>query len=205
MTPRPVAVDERSSAARCAALGGIVGPAAFIAAWVIGALVTEVPYSSAENAISRLAAVDADTRLLMTAGFITFAVGMAGYAVALRRLHDSPAWVAALATGAATLGVAAAPLDRSSSVDQLHAAFAVAGYVTLAAVPLLSYRALHRGSRHGLAVGGLVAAAVTAVALILTATGLPTGAMQRIGLTATDLWIIASAWTMLRSTEAAGR
>ena len=64
-----------------AALGGVVGPAAFIGAWSIGAAVTNREYSSIDDAISRLAAVGADTRALMTAGFITFGVALPVYSL----------------------------------------------------------------------------------------------------------------------------
>ena len=43
-----------------------------------------------------------------------------------------------------------------------------------------------------LAAAGVVAGAVSAIALVLTTTGLPTGLFQRIGLTAADIWIAAS-------------
>ena len=44
----------------------------------------------------------------------------------------------AVATGVATLAVAALPLDRSASVDTWHGVAATIGYVTLAATPVLS-------------------------------------------------------------------
>ena len=59
---------------RVAALGGIVGPVGFVGAWIASAAITSMPYSSIDDAISRLAAVGADTRWLMTAGMVTFGV-----------------------------------------------------------------------------------------------------------------------------------
>ena len=53
-------------------MGGIVGPAAFIGAWVAGTVVLD-GYSPITDAISRLAAVGADTRWLMSTGFLAFA------------------------------------------------------------------------------------------------------------------------------------
>ncbi|MGB4746437.1 MAG: DUF998 domain-containing protein, partial [Candidatus Microthrix parvicella] len=50
-------------------MGGIVGPAAFIGAWVAGTVVLD-GYSPITDAISRLAAVGADTRWLMSTGFL---------------------------------------------------------------------------------------------------------------------------------------
>jgi hypothetical protein len=79
------------------------------------------------DAISRLAAVHAPTQALMTGGFVAFGVGVPLYGLALRRTIDGPAWIAAVATGLATLGVAATPLDTSSGVDRLHGVFASVG------------------------------------------------------------------------------
>jgi cytochrome bd-type quinol oxidase subunit 1 len=98
-------------------------------------------------------------------------------------------------TGLATLGVAATPLDRSAAVDTLHGIFATAGYVSLVAVPLLAFVPLRQ--RHPrLANAGLVAAAVSAVSLALTLSGLPTGLFQRVGLSSTDVWIVIAASMM---------
>jgi hypothetical protein len=177
---------------RTAALGGAVGPAAFIGAWTIGAAVTTVEYSSIDDAISRLAAVGADTRALMTAGFITFGVALPVYAWALRRVVGGAAWITAAATGIATLAVAATPLDRSATVDTWHGVAAGIGYVTLAATPLLAARPLSQIGHRTLAAAGVVAGAVSAISLVLTTTGLPTGLFQRLGLTASDIWIAAS-------------
>jgi hypothetical protein len=154
-------------------------------------------YSSIEDAISRLAAVNADTRTLMTAGFVVFGIGLPVYAVALRKAVDGPAWITAALTGLATLAVAATPLDRSATVDRWHGVFAGLGYVTLAATPLLAFRSLRSRGHRVLARAGLVAGGLSTVALLLTLTDLPTGLFQRLGLTATDLWVVASASAIL--------
>jgi hypothetical protein len=183
---------------RTAALGGVIGPAGFIGAWVIGAAMTDAPYSSVDDAISRLAAVGSDTRWLMTAGFVTFGVSLPMYAWALRSTIPGRAWITATVTGLATLAVAAAPLDRSDMLDRLHGIFAGIGYVALAATPLLAVAPLLALGHRRLARCGLTAGVVSAVALALTATGLPTGLFQRIGLTVSDAWIIASALAIRR-------
>jgi hypothetical protein len=174
----------------------VIGPAGFITAWAAGAAVTSMPYSSVDDAISRLAAVGADTRWLMTAGFVTFGLSLPAYAWALRSVVPGRAWMTAAATGLATLAVAATPLDRSDTVDRLHAVFAGLGYVTLAATPLLAARPLLALGHRRLAHAGLVAGTTSAVALVLTTTDLPTGLFQRAGLTVTDAWIAASALAM---------
>lgn len=182
-----------SPSIRAAALGGVVGPVGFVGAWIASAAVTSMPYSSVDDAISRLAAVGADTRWLMTAGMVTFGISLPVYAAALRSTLDGWAWATAAATGIATLGVAATPLDRSATVDQLHGLFATIGYVTLAATPLLAARPLARSGHRRLSRFGLAAGATSAVALALTVTPLPTGLFQRLGLTVSDVWVVATA------------
>lgn len=190
----PTPTDERSGGAeRWAALGGVVGPAAFIGAWNLGAVLTERDYSPIDDAISRLAAVGADSRPLMTGGFIVFGTALPAYAWSLRRRLDGWAWATAAGTGVATLLVAATPLDRSATVDAWHGVFAALGYVTLAATPLLAAAPLTRAGHRRLARYGLVVGAVSVLSLALTTTSLPNGIFQRIGLTATDTWIMASA------------
>ena len=186
-----------SGRATSTAAGGIIGPAAFIGAWVAGAFVAD-DLSPIHDAISRLAAVGADTRPLMTAGFVTFGIALPVYATALRRAVSGPAWIAATITGLSTIGVALAPLDRSSAIDTLHAVFAGLGYVTLAATPLLAVRPLRRAGHRRLAAAGLTAGSVAVVSLAASLTGLPTGLFQRLGLSAGDAWIVASSVAMLR-------
>lgn len=187
------------NAVRTAALGGVIGPAGFVGAWVIGAAVTSSPYSSIDDAISRLAAVGSDTRWLMTAGFVTFGLSLPVYATALRATVSGRAWMTAAATGVATLAVAAAPLDRSETIDRLHSIFAGIGYLTLAATPLLAAAPLRAMGHHRLARSGIAAGLTSLTALALTTTGLPTGLFQRVGLTVSDAWIIATTLTVLRS------
>ena len=184
---------------RTAMLGGVIGPAGFIGAWVVGSVVADAPYSAIDDAISRLAAVGADTRGLMTAGFVTFGLSLPAFGWALRATLPGRAWIAATATGLATLAVAATPLDHSDTVDRLHGLFAVLGYVTLAATPLLAARPLLASGHRRLAVSGVAAGVTSTIALALTATGLPTGLFQRVGLTVSDVWIIAAALAMRRS------
>ena len=140
------------------ALTGVAGPLAFISAWTLGAVGTGMDYSSIDDAISRLAAMGADTRWLMTAGFVVFGISLPVFGGALRRTLTGGAWLAAVLTGLATLGVAATPLDRSAAVDTLHGIFATAGYVSLVAVP--------------------------------------TGLLQRAGLSSTDVWLVIAASMM---------
>src|SRR3954451_3356712 len=78
---------------RVAALGGVVGPVAFIVAWVAASAIAPA-HSAMDDAISELAAVGADTRALMTTGFVVFALCVFAYAMALRSTLGGGAWIA---------------------------------------------------------------------------------------------------------------
>jgi hypothetical membrane protein len=177
--------------ARRAAIGGVVGPVVFIATWAIcGRLTTG--YSPVNDAISDLAAVGASTRVAMTTAFIVFGIAMCFYAWAARATLRGWSWLAAAISGIATLGVAAFPLESSSTLDALHGVSAGIGYLTLAltallAAPFVPLRWL------------AVACGVTCgVALALTLPGPAHGLFQRIGLTAGDVWIVVSAAAIFR-------
>jgi hypothetical protein len=176
----------------------VVGPAGFLAAWAVGGALSK-GYSPVDDAISRLAAVHATTRGLMTAGFVTFGVGVPLYGLALRERLPGPAWMSAMATGVATLGVAAAPLDHSSTVDLVHGGFASAGYATLAAVPLLAAAPLRRMGRARPAAASVAVGVASGLCLAATLAGSRHGLFQRAGLTIGDAWIVASAVAMLRT------
>jgi hypothetical membrane protein len=178
------------------AWGGIVGPAAFIACWLLGGLRTE-GYSPADDAISRLAADGADTRWLMSFGFVAFGIGVPLFGLALREVvPDSRAWIAAVVTGLATLGVALTPLDVSDGVDRLHGVAAATGYASLALLPILVGRAT--GSQWSIVVGVLVA-----LCLVGTFVDPVNGLAQRTGLTLGDLWILWTARAILTGTPLA--
>ena len=179
---------------RLTAAGGIVGPAAFVTAWAVAGARTP-GYSPVEDAISRLAAIGAPHRPLMTAGFVVFGVAVPAFGLALRdELDDGPAWIAAVATGLATLGVAATPLDDGGGDDTAHAVAATIGYVTLAATPLLAASHLEGRRRTVARAVGTVAAA----SLAATTVGPASGLFQRMGLTVVDAWLGMTAWRMLR-------
>ncbi|HVM14146.1 MAG TPA: DUF998 domain-containing protein [Egibacteraceae bacterium] len=177
------------------AWGGVVGPVTFISAWAIGGTV-EDGYSPIDQAISRLAAIDASARVLMTVGLATLGVGMLLFATALRVGIGGLAWVGAAVTGIVTLGIVATPLGRTATVDQLHAAFAVTGYVSLVAMPMLAAGRLRRKglARLSLAVGGLAAVCLVGAVSGLFAPGL----LQRAGLTLVHVWVVGMAASLLR-------
>src|SRR5258708_7519274 len=90
-SPRPESVTRRPGRriAGRAAVGGLIGPAAFVGAWALGGALKE-GYSPTNDAISRLAAIGASTRPLMTSGFVCFGIAVPAYALALRRRLRRP-------------------------------------------------------------------------------------------------------------------
>ncbi len=180
-----------------AALGGVIGPIVFVGTWAIAGLV-KARYSPLHDPISELAAVHASTRIAMSTAFVVFAIGMCSYALALRGAPVGPAWVTAAVSGLATIGVAAFPLHHSATVDRLHGVFAGTGYVTLAATALIGAVFLRRVGARSLALLAAVAGFGCAMSLGLTLIGSFEGLFQRVGLTAGDVWVVASAVALRR-------
>jgi hypothetical membrane protein len=186
---------------RILALGGVVGPVAFVGSWVVAGAVTE-GYSPVNGAISDLAAVDASTRVPVTVSFVLFGLGVVAFGFALREVLEGRAWIAALATGVCTIGVAATPL-RGWSGDDLHALFASLGYAAIVALPLLAAPALARTGRRKWARASVLAAAIAAICLVASTVGVAHGLWQRLGLTVADAWIVVTAsWLAVFSSDA---
>lgn len=200
---RPVALTpwRRWRRRDLAALGLVVGPVAFVAAWVVAGNRTP-GYIPTRDAISRTAAVGAPAREVMTAGFVAYAAGAMAGASALRHRLPGPAWIALAVNGLATLGVALTPLDRSPAVDAGHAVAATTGYVSLALVPLLAARPLAAGGHRRAAGASVVAGAVVAAGLAVTAVVDDVGLPQRVGLTAGDAWLVAAGLALLSGRRA---
>ena len=144
------------------------------------------------DAISRLAASGASTRPLMTAGFVTFGLGVPACGLALRTILDGPTWIAAIVTGVATLGVAALPLDVSHTIDLAHGAAATLGYVSITAVPLLAAQPLATLGHRRASVCSWAAGAISAACLAATVAGPAHGLFQRAGLTVGDAWLVVT-------------
>ncbi len=180
---------------RLLALGGVVGPTAFVWSWARGGAATE-GYSPVRDHISELAAVDAPTRAAMTTGFVVYGIGVTALGFALRERVAGPAWIAAVVTGISSFGVAAAPL-RARPTDRAHATFAAIGYAGIAALPLLASRPLATAGRSGWSRASVYAGAASATCLIASTVGPGHGFWQRLGLTVGDVWIVAAAASLL--------
>jgi hypothetical membrane protein len=186
-----------TAARRSGALGGVVGPIAFVGAWSIGGIVAH-HYSPVDDAISHLAQIGAPTRALMTSGFVVFGIGVAIYSLALRASLPGWSWATVAVSALATLGVAAAPLGRSHAGDTLHGVFAGTGYLALACTPLLAAAPLRRRGMHLSARASVTIGVVAAVSLAATTATRADGLFQRTGLTVVDVWIVVTAIAMMR-------
>ncbi len=178
---------------RLLAIGGIVGPATFVSAWAVGAFTNDRQLSVVDDAISQLDHVDSNTRWLMTAGFVTFGIGVGLFAISVRTTLGTSTSALLGATAASTLAVASLPLGVSDTVDRLHGIAAAVGYVTLVAAPLAARVPLRRLGAHRLARAGVVAAVVAAVSLGASLASSADGIFQRVGLTLVDAWIVTVA------------
>lgn len=171
---------------------------AFVAAWLVAGAATP-RYSPARQAISQLARIGAPHRLIMTMGFVIFGVGVPifGRWLAHRLGGCRPVALCLGATGLSTLGVAVIPLTvhGSATQDRVHAVFAVASYVSLAATPLFAARPLVRAGRSCAAALSVLTGVASALALAWTSIGPQTGLFQRLGLTVVDIWLVMmAAW-----------
>ncbi|MET1049739.1 MAG: DUF998 domain-containing protein [Acidimicrobiales bacterium] len=169
---------------------------AFVGAWAT--LGTRFPgYDPTQDAISRLAADGAPDQAWMTAGFVAFGLGVPLFAVALRDALPGPAWTTAMATGLATLGVAALPLDGWAG-DTAHGEAAGIGYVTLAATPLLAAGPLARRGRRRAAVASRILGIASLACLGAPRVVVRAGMFPRLGLTVGYLWLVGAAVGILR-------
>jgi len=187
---------------RLGAACGLLAPIAFVAAWLVGGLLTE-GYDPVGSAISQLAREGAPTRALMTGGLVAFGLLLPVWAVVLgRRLGSRPVQAAATVAGLATLAVAALPLTRDpgGTSDLLHAVAAGIGYVAMALTPLLAAGPLRRAGYAGAAAASAVVGLLSAGALVGTLlAGDVAGALQRLGLGVVDGWHVAAALGVLRA------
>jgi hypothetical membrane protein len=180
---------------RLGAVCGVLGPTAFVAGWAVNGARTP-GYDPLTDAISRLAAEGAATRVGMTACFVVFGVLVPVWArTVARELHRPALAPVVTVAGLATLAVAALPLtvQGGQPQDAGHAAAALTGYVAMAATPLVAARALPIVPRRVSVAVGVVSAAALAVSVV---TG--SGGAQRLGLTVVDAWHVAVAVAVLR-------
>jgi hypothetical protein len=176
---------------RARALAGVAGPAAFAATWAyLGA--TTRGYSPVAEPVSHLAAARKPTQPMMTAGLVAVGLGIGAYSRELRRVLPGNAGTAALVTAAATIGIAATPME-SSVGGAPHVVAAGLTYASLAATPLLASRSLSDEHYRGASLAAVAGVAAGACLVASVATKTRTGLWQRLGFTIGHAWIAGSA------------
>jgi hypothetical protein len=175
---------------RWLAAGAIWGPGIFILAWVLGGFMID-GYSPIDDHISSLAGVNAASRMVMNAGFVAYVAGVGSAAWPLRKVIGNGASVALFLNALLVLGVLFTPDGLSSTADLLHGGFASLLYLTLAFVGPLAALSFRRSGLISWTIISMVVGAITAMSLWLSLGEVRSGLLQRIGLTATDLWLMA--------------
>ncbi len=178
-----------SATNRLRSAGVIVGPAAFISAWVTSGALTE-GYSPTRDHISDLAAIGAPTRTRMNVGFTVFAVAVGMAAAPLRHHIGTPAGAVLGVNSLLSIGIMLAPLGQSEQGDRIHSVVAGLGYLALAATAPAAAPALAKRSRP-LAAASVGVGAISLACLVASVVRPEAGFWQRAGITATDAWMIA--------------
>jgi hypothetical protein len=160
----------------------------FVTSWIVAGLLRR-GYSPVDDPISKLAALGADQRWIVTSGMTAFGLGCAVFAPALHGRARTALAVAAIAS----LGVAAFPCTEGCNgdafTDKAHTVVAGILYLALTVTPVL----------HSRRPAPVVTSCVAGVALAMHVFGIgPGGLFQRIGLTTNDAWIVATALGLSR-------
>jgi hypothetical protein len=157
-------------------------PVLLVGGWTLAARLQRDGFDSITGTISALAAEDADRRGLMTAALLGVGLAHVTTACALRPAPRAGRVVLALG-GAATIGVAAAPLPAGDGGSAAHAASAAVAFVGLAVWPAFSgrpSRAWPFTRTVALAVGGVLLAEVAGFFAVLLADGPRPGLVERV-------------------------
>src|SRR6478735_9866608 len=181
-----------------AALGLVAGPAAFIGGWVVGGGRTP-DYSPVDDAISRIAAIGAPNRELMTTAFVAYGASVIVGSTALRTSPLRRCWTLAAVNGAATIAVAALPLEHSASMDTWHGVAAGIGYASITALPIVSAGPLRQLGHHRAANLAIAGGVTSGLCLVLTTVTDANGFFQRLGLTVGDVWLVATGIALFRA------
>ena len=206
---------------RALALCGLIGPAAFTAAWALGTI-RQPGYSVAHEHISGLAAPDADNPAVMTVGFLALGTATVGFATALeeRLGGEGSAGLGPALIGASGVAMVVAGLFRrdrmsnhpepgqaagQSGINDVHDAASVVGALT-SAVGLfaLAARLRREPGRQDLARPTMVAAATGSGLLAWFARGVTrpgNGLVQRAGITIPLLLMARLAIRLLRTRD----
>ena len=182
---------------RLAAWGGVAGPLAFTAAWVVSSL-NQAGQPAAAVQLSGLAAEDARDPQIMIAGFVVLGAGSIGFGAALRRVTGRGAgpWLV-VAGGAAAIVAGAFRRDRmllsgpgfggESWHNQVHDVASSVAYAAMLIAPLMLARRFRVDARWAVIARPVqVLALASAAALAVFASGAAqpwAGTVQRVAVT----------------------
>ena len=183
---------------RLAALGGVVGPALFTVAWMVGSL-RQAGHPAAEIQLSGLAAEDARDPQIMMAGFVVLGVCSIGFGAALARVispRSAGPWLVVTA-GVATVAAGLFRRDHrlltgpgftgESWHNQVHDVASGVAYTAMLAAPLvlgLRFRKDPGWAPVSRPVLGLALASATALAVFASRVVEPwNGVVQRVAVT----------------------
>jgi hypothetical protein len=206
------------------AAAGIVGPAAFTAAWILNGQ-RQSSYPIADEHISGLAALDADHPTTMIAGFVVLGVSTIVFASELRRSlggHRRAGWGPALLALSGAAAVAAGLLRRDAFLlnppgrpdgygqswhNDGHDLAAGVIYVSTVAAPLLLARRFRRDPQWtSLVPIALASSAASVVLMVIFATDVDrhgNGIVQRVMVTLPQALMAALAVRLVSATDPA--
>jgi hypothetical protein len=127
----------------------------------------------------------------MNIGFLAFAVGVGTAAWPLRKVIGKGAAIALGINALLVLGVMLTPDGLSPTADFLHGGFAFFIYLSLALVGLSAALTFRRRELTHWAIASLAVGTITAVSLWISLGDTRSGLFQRVGLTTTDIWLMA--------------
>ncbi len=163
-------------------VSSLAAPVLLIGGWTLAARLQHDDFDSVSGTISALAAQDADQRWLMTGALLGVGIAHVTTACALRPARRLGRVLLALG-GAATIGVALAPLPAGDGGSAAHVAFAAGAFVNLAVWPAF---AGHRTQQWpftptvAYSVGGVLVAEVAGFFVLLLAQGPGVGFIERV-------------------------
>lgn len=194
------------------ALWGIVGPAGFIASWVIAGLLRD-GYDIVDDAISRLAEQGAPYRWIVLTGIVIVSVASILLGALVRRRWDSRiAPVVMAIAGSSALALAVFPCSpgcpglSGEFTDSAHSVAAVVHYVTFGLSPLVLALDSRGYTSRGYKAFSILATLFGGAFLFSQFTGWGSnGITQRIGLTTLDVWMMATAVAAVARPRSEGR
>ena len=121
---------------------------------------------------------------------------------ALRTSLLRRSWSLAAINGAASIAVAALPLDHSTAMDTWHGVAAGIGYVSITALPIVAAGPLRDAGYKRAAALSITGGVISGLCLVATTLTDANGFFQRLGLTVGDVWLVSTGIALFHLTRA---